>query len=140
MEWQEEKALMEKQYREQAQELDRAKRAAIVAKAKRDEAYLRAHEAKMQFKSAQAGLERCKFDAGRYQWLRGIGLRFPGSGERYAHGHAADRVIDQYMKMDSFGPTETEIRVDPTIRRRRERDPLNPVIPAELAKRLLVPA
>jgi hypothetical protein len=126
MDWQEEKAMMQRQLQHLSGDLNRARKA-------RDLAMEAARSAKLQYKSAQGGLERCKIDAGRYQWLRGYGVRFPGSGDSYMHGVEADRTIDQYMKMDAYGPTETELRADPSLTRRRWRDPLNPVLDPETA-------
>lgn len=101
----------------------------------RDEAYAKSTKALHDAKSAIKGLERYKIDGGRYQWLRGIGVRFPGSGEGYLHDHDADRTVDQGMKIDSYPPSLTEVAATHEPHR-RWRDPLNPALPLDLAQRL----
>lgn len=136
MEWSEEKALMQEQMRELHRELEREKKKAETAARKRDEANLRAHKAHCDGKSAVLGLERHKQDALRYQFLRAIGLRFPGSGDGYLHARDADRTVDQYVRLHNLPPTITEERADPAVSHRRLRNPLNPALPPELAERL----
>lgn len=110
MDWQDEKALMEREMKKMMRKVSKAHSAARAAHDLKIAAETRAHDMKVEYKSMKNNLARCELDARRYQWMRLMGLRFMGVAA-WLFNREADHRVDEAIAVEGRGPSQTEREV-----------------------------